>query len=98
MPQLAVHGPFDESNLDDDLRANPVRAEPRQSFCPSERRLPQFDRVATLPEIEQQLRVEASADLAREDEVVSIEVADEQCAEPDAGALRIGESSHDKLL
>ena len=35
-------------------------------------------------QVEQQLRVEAGADLAREDEIVSLEVTDEECAEPDS--------------
>jgi hypothetical protein len=41
--------------------------------------------VKALSEIEQQLRVEAGADLAGEHEVVAIVVADEQRPEADAG-------------
>ncbi len=38
------------------------------------------------------------ADLAGEDEVVALEVADEQRAESDARALRVGEAADDEVL
>ena len=57
-----------------------------------------FDGVEALSQIQQQLRVEAGADLAGEDEVAAFVVADEQRAEPDARALRIGEPADDELL
>ena len=44
------------------------------------------------------LRIETRADLAGEDEVVAIEIADEQRAQADAAALRIGESADDEFL
>ena len=49
-------------------------------------------------QVEQQLGVEAGADLAGKDEVVALEVADEQRTETDARALRIGEAADDQLL
>ena len=45
-------------------------------------------RVEPRAEVREQLRVEPRADLAGEHEVVALEVAHEQRAEPDAGALR----------
>ena len=63
-----------------------------------ERRLRDLERVEPRAQVEQQLRVEAGADLAGEDEVVAVEVADEQRAEADAAALRIGEAADDELL
>ena len=57
-----------------------------------------LERVEPRAQLEQQLRVEAGADLAGEDEVVAVVVADEQRAEADARALRIGEAADDELL
>ena len=57
-----------------------------------------LERVQAGAELEQQLGVETGADLAREHEVVALEVADQQRAEPDALSLRIGEAAHDQLL
>ena len=48
--------------------------------------------------VEQQLRVEAGADLAGEDEVVALEIADEQRAQADPAALRVGEPADHELL
>ena len=55
-------------------------------------------RVELRAQVQQQLRVEAGADLPGEHEVVVLEIADEQRAEPDARALGIGESADDELL
>jgi hypothetical protein len=46
-------------------------------------------------QLEQHLGVEAGSDFSREDEFVAIEVADQQSAETEAAALRIGESADD---
>ena len=54
--------------------------------------------VQPVAQLEQQLGVEPGADLAREHEIVALEVADEQCAQADAAALRIGEPADDELL
>jgi hypothetical protein len=39
MTKLAVRSPFDETDVDDDLRANPMRAHARQADGFGERRL-----------------------------------------------------------
>ena len=98
MAQLAVHRPLDERDLHDDLGPHPVRAQARQPDGLGERRLRDLERVQPRAQIEQQLRVEAGADLAGEDEVVPLEVADEQRAQADARALRIGEPADHELL
>ena len=49
-------------------------------------------------EVQQQLRVEAGADLPGEHELVVLEIPDEQCTQPDAAALRVSESADDELL
>ena len=98
MAQLAVHGPLDECDLHDDLGPHPVRAQARQSRGLRERRLRDLESVEPGTQVEQQLGVEAGADLAGKDEVVAVEVADKQRAETDAAALRIGEAADNKLL
>ncbi len=57
-----------------------------------------LDRVEPPAQVEQQLRIEAGADLSREHQVRPVVVADQQRAEADARALRIGESADDELL
>ena len=57
-----------------------------------------LEHVELPPKVEQQLRVEAGADLAGEDEVLAVEVAHEQRAEADARSLRVGKPADDKLL
>ena len=54
--------------------------------------------VQPVAQIQQQLGVEPGADLAGEHEIVGLEVADEQCAQADPAALRIGEPADDELL
>src|SRR5439155_5580075 len=98
MPQLAVHGPLDEGDLHDDLRARPMRAQAGQPLRARERRRRDLDPIEPRAQIEQQLRVEAGADLAGEHEIVLLEIPDEQRAEADASALRIGEAADDELL
>src|SRR5215471_1776578 len=97
MPELSVHRPFDEPDLHHDLGTNPVAAT-RQAFAFRERRLLDRKRIETRSQIEQKFRVETSADFAGECEVVAVVVADEQRAEADASALRIGEAADDELL
>ena len=55
-------------------------------------------RVEPRAQIEQELRVEAGADLSGKHEIAAFVVADEQRAETDARALRIGEPADDELL
>ena len=57
-----------------------------------------LQRVEPRAQLEQQLGVEAGADLSREDQVVAVVVADEQRAEADARPLRIGEAADHQLL
>ena len=97
MAQLAVPGPLDEADLHDNLRTHPVRAQARQPLGLRERRLRNLERIQPRAKIQQQRVVEAGADLsgkARSPRLV--EVADEQRAEPDALALRIGEAADDE--
>ena len=85
MAQLAVHRPLDEGDLHDDLGPHPVRAQARQADAPCVNGgFGDLERVEPRAQVEQQLGVEARADLAGEDEVVAFEVADEQRAEADA--------------
>src|SRR4030095_5440143 len=97
-PQFAVAGPLGEGDLNDDRRLDPVRPQTRQADRLRERRRVERDRVEPGAQVEEQFRVEARADLAREDEVVSLEEADQQCAEPNAASLRIGEAADHELL
>ena len=100
MAKLAVHRPFDEGDLHDDLGPHPVRAQARQPDGLGERRLRDLERIEPRAQVQQQLRVEARADLPGEDEVgrPSLEVADQQRAQADAGSLRIGEPADHELL
>src|SRR6185369_16163683 len=97
VPQLAVHRPFDETGLYDDLGTHPV-AVSRQALAFRERRLLDRERVETLAQVEEELRIEARADLAGEEEVGAVVVADQESAKTDARALRIGEAADDELL
>ena len=98
MAKLAVHRPLDEGNLHDDLGPHPVRANARQSDGFGERRFRDLDRIEPRAKFQQQLGIEARADLPGEDEVVALEISDEQRAQADASALRIGESADHELL
>src|SRR5687767_14467673 len=98
MPKLAVYRPFHERDRNDDFGSYPVHVEPRQTDRFGEGRLGALESGKTLAEIEQELRVEASADLTGEDEVVSLEVANEQSAEAEPTTSRIGEAADHELL
>src|SRR5438132_11998317 len=100
MAKLPVHRPLDESDLHDDLGTHPMRAFARQADRSGERRLRDLERIQPRAEVQQQLRIEARADLAREDKVDAalFEVADEQRAKADASALRSGEPADQELL
>ncbi len=73
-------------------------AQPRQADGFRERRFGNLQRIQTRAKVQQHLRVEASADLAREHQVAAVEVADEQSTEPDPLALRVSETADDQLL
>src|SRR5690349_3766632 len=98
MTKLPMAGPLNESDLDDDLGADPMRAETRQADGFGEGRLRYFERVELLAKLTQQLRVEAGADPARENEIIAVVIADQQGAEADALSLWIGETTDDELL
>src|SRR5262245_63489514 len=98
MAQLVVVGPFDESRLHDDLGPDPVRAQARQAAGARERRLRHLEGIEPRAELGQEPGIEACADLAGKHEIVAIVVADEEGAEPDAAALRIGEAADDEIL
>src|SRR5687768_4631373 len=98
MTKLAVHGPFDEGDVHGDLRTDPVGALAREADGLRERRLRDLEPVETLAQIQQQPGVETGADLAGEHELLLLEVANEEGAEPDAPSLRVGESADDEVL
>src|ERR1700722_6701577 len=93
-----MHGPFDEPNLYDNLRPNPMRADTRQADRFGEGAFGDFDFVEPRTQSDQLLRVEACAHLAGEDELIAFEVAKQQRAEPTAFALRISEAADHQLL
>src|SRR5687768_18383156 len=98
MPQLPVPGPLDEADFDHDLRTDPVSPQPRQALRPGEHGLRDLELVEARPQTQEQLRIEAGANLSRKDEVVVLVESDQQRAEPDAAALRIGETADHQLL
>jgi len=71
VPQLAVHGPFDERDLNDNFWTHPVRAQSGQSLGGRKRRFGELDRVEATAQIQQQLRVEAGAEFTGIDEASS---------------------------
>ena len=82
--QLAVDGPLDERDLDDDLAAAPSARAAAAALRLVNGGCRISSAIERRAQSQQQLRVEAGADLAREDEVVAVEVADQQRAETDA--------------
>src|SRR5262245_56255237 len=98
MAQLAVRGPFDERDLHDQLGPHPVRAFARQPDPSGERRRRDLEPIELDPKVQQLAGIEARADLAGKDQVVSLEHANQQRAEADAGASRIREAADDEFL
>src|SRR5215510_11898310 len=98
MAQLAVRGPLDECNLDDDFGQDPMCTNAWQSFSFRERRFRDLELVQPRTKLQQQPGVEAGADFAGKDEIVTIEVPHEQRTKTDAAALRIRESANDEFL
>ena len=86
------------ADLHDDLGAHPMARDAGRPLPVVNGGFVDLERVEPRSQIQQQLRVEAGADLSGEHEIVAVVVADEQRAEADAGALRIGESADDELL
>src|SRR5262245_29382312 len=75
-----------------------MRPRSRQAAGLRERRRGDLEDVEAASQVQQELRVETGADLAGEDEVGSVLVADEQSAKADARPLRVGEPSDNELL
>src|SRR5262249_20704724 len=98
MAQFAVYGPLDERDLHDDFGYYPMGSNARQPCGPCERRFRDLQPVESRTQIQQQLRIEAGADFAGEDEIVPIEVSDEQCTQTHAGSLRIRVSANNEFL
>ena len=98
MAQLAVHRPLDEGDLHDDLRPHPVRAQARQAVAfvnggfaissASSRARRSSSSFVSKPVPTLPAKTKSSL----------LEVADQQRAEADASALRIGEAADDELL
>src|SRR5436189_6443297 len=82
MAQLTVYGPLHERNLHHPLGPHPVGAEARQPRRPREWRARDLDRVELRAQLDQAPGVKAGADLASEDQLLALVVADEQRAEP----------------
>src|SRR5260370_16019118 len=98
MAELSVHGPFAKGDLYDDLGTHTMRAQARQPLGFGEGRLCDLERVQLPAEIEEQLRVEAGADLPGKHKVIALEVTDEQGAQADPSTLRIREPTSHELL
>src|SRR5262245_35442719 len=98
MTQLAVPGPLDESDLNHDLRLDPVSADFRDSGSFGEGGFRDLERVPPGPQLLQESGIEAGSDLPREDEIVLVEVAEEQRAQSGTRALRIGKAADHELL
>src|SRR3954469_4104921 len=99
MTDLAVAGPLGELDFADEFRAHPVGVAAERTRRPrieGARRL--LERVEAAPQVDGGLVAKAGADLAGEHEAWAVVVADEQRADPDAAALRIGEPADDELL
>jgi hypothetical protein len=98
MTQLPVPRPLDEAGFHDDLRTHPVRSQTWQSLRLRKRRRRNLEGVQPPAEVQQQRIVEAGAELPGKAEILTLEVADEQRAEPDALSLRIGEAADDERV
>src|SRR5688572_13465881 len=98
MPKLSMAGPFHEGDLHDNLGAHPMRAQFRQSDGFRERRSLDLETVQLRAKAQEERGVEAGSHLARENKIVSVEVADEQRSQSHSPALRIGEAADHELL
>src|SRR5262245_27595311 len=98
MPEFPVRGPFDERNLHDDFRANPMCAFARKSNELRERPVRGLERVELPSQIQEHPGVEAGSNFAGKGEFVTLVITDEQCAESDARAVRIGEATDEEVL
>ena len=96
--QLAVPRPLREPDLRHHRRLRPVHARPGQVAHAERRRVP-LDRRKLAVQAAQRPGVEPGPDLPGVDELAGrVVVAEQQGAQPDAGALRVGEAADDELL
>src|SRR3954447_10388712 len=99
LTQPAGAGPLGEADLGDEPRLDPVGALRQRLDGLAEGRLVRLERVELLAQVRQRPGVEPGADLAGVAQDAVLVVADEQRAEADARALRLGEAAdHDLLL
>src|SRR5439155_12642878 len=98
MAKFPLCRPLNEGDLHDDLRTHPVRPNARQPNGFGEGRCWERKRVEPSAEFQQELCVEARADLSGKNEVFILEIADQQRTQTDPSALRIGEAADYKLL
>src|SRR5699024_9185372 len=96
MAQLAVVGPLGESDLDDQLRPDPVRTLLPDPF--GERGLALLDRAEPVTQFTQRTFVVARADLARVPQPGTLVLAEQQRTEAGTRSRGIGESAHHELL
>ncbi len=98
MPQLAVAGPFDEGDLHHDLRTDPMRAQTGQAGGARERRLRSAPSHRGVGASRAGASYRSRCRSSRQRRNRAFVVADEQRAQADARALRIGEAAHHELL
>jgi hypothetical protein len=97
--KLAVVGPLGKADLADEPRLDPVHPPGRRQAAPAERRIGPFQAREPVVQAQQGLAAEPGADLARVDQfAVTVVVTEEQRAESDPGALRVGVAADDELL
>src|SRR4051812_16556989 len=98
MAKLPMLRPFNERDLNDDLRLHPVRANARQSSPLGERSLVDFGAIELRTQLVQHLCIEARSHLSGENKVVAFVVSDQQRAKSSARAEWVGEAADDELL
>ena len=97
MPQLAVNRPLNKSDLHDDVRPNPVSANARQAGSLGEGRSGDLDPIQTFPQLTQHLRIESGSNFPRKEQIVTLEMTNEQCAQANARTLWIGEATDHEI-
>src|SRR5215204_2849324 len=98
MTKLAIDCPLNKTNLDHDLRLDPVSTHTGQADCFCKRRFQCLKLVELRSKIEKKFCIESSPNLSCKNEVVVFEVTNQQCAESDTLPLRISKTTHDKFL
>src|SRR5262252_2483700 len=98
MAELAVQGPLNKADLDNDLRLNPLGSQARQTYSPGERSLWYLEVIELRSQIEKQLSVKAGSNLPRKNKIVTVKVANQQGTQAYSFPLRIGKAANNELL